>query len=109
VVSIGKPVLLRERRESFDTAVSVHYLTQIKSDSVPTTIHHVYSVDGKEIVSVPLAIKGSPWTTWSHKTVWPGAWKVEVKDEGGKVIQSKLFTVSASMETPDPMPSVEGQ
>jgi hypothetical protein len=95
--------------ESFDSAVSVHYLTRVKSDSVPTTIHHVYSVDGKEIVAVPLSVKGSPWTTWSHKTVWPGSWKVEVKDDGGKVIESKMFTVSDAMDSSETTPAVEEQ
>ena len=85
---------------SFDPSVEVHYLTRVKAETVPTTINHVYSVDGKEVASVPLAVKGSPWTTWSRKSVWPGAWKVELKDESGVVIESKEFSVSKEMMAP---------
>jgi hypothetical protein len=95
---------------SFDTSVEVHYLTRVKAESVPTTVNHVYSVDGKEVASVPLSIKGSPWTTWSRKSVWPGSWKVELKDEAGVVIESKEFTVSKDMVSPaapvEPVPTV---
>ncbi|MBK8870065.1 MAG: DUF2914 domain-containing protein [Elusimicrobia bacterium] len=86
---------------SFDPSVEVHYLTRVKSETVPTTINHVYSVDGSEVASVPLAVKGSPWTTWSRKTVWPGEWKVELKDESGAVIETKNFSVSKDM-APEP-------
>lgn len=85
---------------SFDTSVEVHYLTRVKAETVPTTINHVYSVDGKEVASVSLAIKGSPWTTWSRKSVWPGAWKVELKDEAGNIIETKEFTVAKEMMAP---------
>jgi hypothetical protein len=82
---------------TFDASQEVHYLTRVKAEMVPTTINHVYSVDGKEVASVSLAVKGSPWTTWSRKTVWPGSWKVELKDESGVVIESKEFTVTKEM------------
>lgn len=82
---------------SFDPSVEVHYLTRVKAAMVPATVNHVYSVDGKEVASVSLAVKGSPWTTWSRKTVWPGAWKVELKDESGVVIESKEFSVDSAM------------
>lgn len=84
----------------FDPSVEVHCLTRVKAAIVPTTINHVYSVNGKEVASVSLAVKGSPWTTWSRKTVWPGAWKVELKDESGVVIESKEFTVTKDTMSP---------
>jgi hypothetical protein len=79
---------------SFDSSAPVYFLTRVKSETAPTTISHVYSVDGKEVASVSLNVKGSPWTTWSQKTVWPGEWKVELKDESGAVIETKTFSVS---------------
>jgi hypothetical protein len=85
---------------SFNASSEVYYLTRIKAETVPTTVNHVYSVDGREVASVSLAVKGSPWTTWSRKTVWAGAWKVELKDESGVVIESKEFTVSNDMLSP---------
>jgi hypothetical protein len=86
---------------SFDSSAPVYFLTRVKSETVPTTINHVYSVDGTEVASVSLNVKGSPWTTWSQKTVWPGEWKVELKDESGVVIETKTFSVSKDM-APEP-------
>jgi hypothetical protein len=95
---------------SFDASVTnVYFLTRVKASAVPTTVNHVYSVDGKETVSVPLSVKGSPWTTWSYRTIWPGAWKVELKDEAGNVIDSKEFTVSKDMAAPAPMETAPAQ
>ena len=42
------------------------------------------------------AIGGSPWRTWSNKTVppdWTGEWRVEIRDEDGNVIETVRFTV----------------
>lgn len=71
-------------------------LTKVQTTAAPTTIHHVYSVDGKEINDIALNINGSPWRTWSRKTVWPGAWKVEIKDDAGTVLKAIDFEVSAA-------------
>jgi len=70
-------------------------LTKVQT-TAPTTLHHVYSVDGKEINDIALNVNGSPWRTWSRKTVWPGAWKVEIKDDAGAVLKSIDFEVTAA-------------
>ncbi|MGH7606976.1 MAG: DUF2914 domain-containing protein [Gemmatimonadales bacterium] len=60
------------------------------------TVHHVWFFGDTEVGDVPLAIGGSPWRTWSRKTVpaeATGAWHVEVRDEGGNVLQRIDFTV----------------
>jgi hypothetical protein len=80
---------------AFDTSVSqIYCLTKIQAASTPTAIKHVWSVDGKVAAEVPLSIKGSPWRTYSRKTVWPGAWKVEVQDEAGAVLKVLDFSVT---------------
>ncbi|MBN2200260.1 MAG: DUF2914 domain-containing protein [Candidatus Aminicenantes bacterium] len=43
-----------------------------------------------------LAIGGSPWRTWSRKTIPPdrtGAWKVEIRDGEDNIIATLNFTV----------------
>lgn len=51
---------------------------------------------GPHVSTVPLEIGGSPWRTWSSKTVppeWTGEWTVEVRDAEGAVLASASFTV----------------
>ena len=61
-----------------------------------TTIEHVWRYQGMENV-IPLRIgQGSPWRTWSRKTIpsdWTGQWTFEVRDAGGNVIATTTFTV----------------
>jgi len=63
---------------------------------VETTIHHVWFHGETEVGDVELRVAGSPWRTWSRKTVppdWTGAWHVEVRDAGGTVLKRVDFTV----------------
>lgn len=51
---------------------------------------------GENTFEVPLEIGGSPWRTWSSKTIpaeWSGAWSVSVEDAEGNVLASADFTV----------------
>lgn len=60
-----------------------------------TTIEHVWRHQGHEEV-ISLSIGGSPWRTWSRKTIpsdWTGQWTFEVRDAGGNVIATTTFTV----------------
>lgn len=53
---------------------------------------------GENTFNVPLEIGGSPWRTWSSKTIpsdWTGAWSVAVEDADGNVLASADFTVGA--------------
>src|SRR5262245_43798449 len=44
--------------------------------------------------SVPLNIGGSPWRTWSNKTLWQaGEWKVTITDTSDKVLKEITFQV----------------
>jgi hypothetical protein len=44
--------------------------------------------------AVPLKIGGSPWRTWSSKTLWKaGEWTATVTDSGGAVLTEVTFTV----------------
>ena len=61
-----------------------------------TTIHHVWVHGDTQVGDVELHVAGSPWRTWSRKTVpadWTGAWHVEVRDAAGTVVKRVDFTV----------------
>jgi hypothetical protein len=60
------------------------------------TLHHVWFHGGDQVGDVPLTVGGSPWRTWSRKTIpadAKGAWHVEIKDEAGTVLKRIDFTV----------------
>ena len=60
-----------------------------------TTIQHVW-IHGDLEFPVSLDIDGSPWRTWSTKVIppeWSGAWRVEIRDTDGNVIETLNFTI----------------
>jgi hypothetical protein len=61
------------------------------------SVEHVWRFpDGDIEAVVPLEVGGSPWRTWSRKTIpaeWAGQWIVEVRDAGGTVLASANVTV----------------
>lgn len=63
-----------------------------------TEIHHVYFKGDTQFDDIVLPIGGSPWRTHSRKTLRPdmgmaGAWRVEIRDASGTVLQTLRFTV----------------
>lgn len=83
-----------------------------ESDSFPADVGQVYAwvqvlngagqaiqvvwTHGEETFNVPLEIGGSPWRTWSSKTIppeWAGDWTVTVTDSDGNELASRSFTV----------------
>ena len=60
------------------------------------TLHHVWFHGGDQVGDVPLTIGGSPWRSWSRKSIpvdAKGAWHVEIRDEAGNVLKRVDFTV----------------
>ena len=60
------------------------------------TLHHVWFHGDDQVGDVSLAINGSPWRTWSRKTIpadAKGAWHVEIRDAAGTVLKRIDFTV----------------
>ena len=60
------------------------------------TLSHVWFFGDTEVGTVPLTIGGSPWRTWSRKTIpaeATGAWHVEIRDAAGAVLKRIDFTV----------------
>ena len=59
-------------------------------------LHHVWFHGADQVGDVSLTIGGSPWRTWSRKTIpadAKGAWHVEIRDEAGTVLKKIDFTV----------------
>jgi hypothetical protein len=62
-----------------------------------TTIQHVW-IHGENEYPVSLNVGGSPWRTWSTKSIppeWAGEWRVEVRDGAGTVLATARFTVGS--------------
>jgi hypothetical protein len=63
---------------------------------VDTELHHVWFHGDQQVGDMELRVGGSPWRTWSRKTVvpeWTGPWRVEVRDASGTVLATVSFTV----------------
>ncbi|MEK7287132.1 MAG: DUF2914 domain-containing protein [Elusimicrobiota bacterium] len=71
--------------------------SKVFSRTVPIKLIHVWYYKGKETGRTVLDIKSSKWRGWSRKTIRPeqtGAWKVELCDVMGTVLQSVAFNVA---------------
>lgn len=75
---------------------SLFLWTRVTGGEPGTVLHHVWFRGDEEVADVELNVGGSPWRTWSKKTIpaeWTGAWRVEVRDGMGNVLQTVPFTV----------------
>jgi hypothetical protein len=71
--------------------------TQIVTSAGETTITHRWLHEDENAGDVSLAVKSSPWRTWSRKTVSePGHWKFQVLNAEGAVLKEAAFTVTAA-------------
>ena len=78
------------------TVGQVFCWTKISGASAGTAVHHVWFHGDTQVGDVELTLGGSPWRTWSRKTIpadATGAWHVEVRDAGGNVLRRVDFTV----------------
>ena len=74
----------------------VYCWTLVAGAEGEVAIHHVWFHGDQEMADTELRIGGSPWRTWSSKAIvpeWTGAWRVEVRDSAGNVIETIRFTV----------------
>jgi len=78
----------------FEASVGrVYCWTKVLAETTPTAIKHVWYVDEQKVFEITLDIKYPSTRTWSLKTIKPGAWRVDITDEGGTVLSSVSFTV----------------
>ena len=81
---------------AFPDSVGTIVLWMRVTDASGQTLHHVWFHGGDQVSDVSLIVGGSPWRTWSRKTIpadAKGAWHVEIRDEAGTVIKRIDFTV----------------
>ena len=98
-MALGSGVESRElvgEATEFDVSVGrVYCWTKIVSESVPTTVKHVWYVEGQKAADVTLDVKYPSTRTWSSKAIGAGKWRVEVVSETGEVLGSTDFMVNA--------------
>ncbi len=78
----------------FETQERLYCYSVILGAASPDTITHVWIFGEDEKARVRLPIKSASWRTWSSKkmmTSWSGAWRVEIEDDGGRVIAVREF------------------
>ena len=66
---------------------------EIKGGEGEFVVSHVWFRDDKQVRKQSVRARGRKWVTWSFHKVTPGAWRVEVQDSSGVVLQSGEFTV----------------
>ena len=74
----------------------VYCFSKVVGVTEATSVFHVYYHNDVEMSKIELNIKGTPWRTWSYKTImanWIGDWKVEVVDADGKVLKTARFKI----------------
>ena len=85
---------------SFPASVGkIFCFTKITGALSPTRVTHVWSFDGTERARVELAVNSPSWRTYSSKNIESlevGAWRVEVVDGAGNVLQTLNFEVTPS-------------
>ena len=70
--------------------------TRVTGAAAESVIHHVWLHGDQEVADSELRVGGSPWRTWSRKTIpadWTGAWHVEVRDAAGSVLKRIDFSI----------------
>lgn len=98
-IAVGKSIAagaVVDTASSFDAAVgTVAGWTRVSGMTAGSKITHVW-IHGVDSSKVELNIGGSPWRTYSRKTMGEGStgdWKLEVRDASGAVIASKSFKI----------------
>ena len=101
--AISKDVIDRtpvEAGSSFSVSLGKLFcFTKINGALNPTHVTHVWSFDGTERARVELEVNSPSWRTYSSKIIENhevGAWRVEVVDSAGNVLQTLNFEVTPS-------------
>jgi hypothetical protein len=78
----------------FEASVGkVYCWSKVATETVPTTIKHVWYQGEQKVFEKDLDIKYPSTRTWTVKTIQAGSWRVDITDEAGKVLDSVSFTV----------------
>lgn len=83
------------------TTEKVYCFTRLVGVTEPTTVSHVWYFNDEEMARIELAVSGSPWRTWSAKTmqrIWAGKWRVEIISAEGNLLAKKEFELTSVVE-----------
>jgi len=72
----------------------VYCFTKVVGARDTTSIRHVWYRGGQKVAERRLAVRSSPWRTWSSKEMkeeWRGEWTVEVVASDGRSLASRKF------------------
>ena len=86
---------LKGKGETFDPGRQVVFWTRVLGGSQGDRVQHVWIHEGKEVISVGLAVGSSHWRTYSRKTLHAGSagnWAVEARTSTGEVLARAEFT-----------------
>ncbi|MBU8922564.1 MAG: DUF2914 domain-containing protein [Bacteroidales bacterium] len=78
----------------FESQERLYCYSRISGAAPPDTITHVWIFGEEEKARVRLPVKSASWRTWSSKRMmasWSGAWRVEIEDNGGRVLAVREF------------------
>jgi hypothetical protein len=80
---------------TFPRGARVVFATRVVGGRAGERIRHVWLRDGRIEQSIRLRLGGTSWRTHSTKTLGRGgAWAVEARDAGGRVLQRMEFRVA---------------
>ena len=82
---------------SFPADVGRVYCWTLLTGAEDVTVQHVW-IYGEMQFPVNLEVGGSPWRTWSSKSIppeWSGEWRVEIRDGDGNLLDTRAFTVGS--------------
>ena len=97
---IAKTVVDRAPQDTASTFATdvgqVACWTMVRGAAAGATVHHVWFHGDTQVGDVTLTVGGSPWRTWSRKSIpadATGAWHVEIRDASGSVLRRIDFTI----------------
>jgi len=102
-LSVGEMVFCAAIKDKAPEAVAdtfpsdiygVYCFTRIVGARDTTSIRHVWYRGAEKVGERRLAVRSSPWRTWSSKEMreeWRGEWTVEVVASDGRPLASKKF------------------
>jgi len=75
-----------------------HIWMNVRSQSLPHVLKHIYYHEGRKYAEIPLVIKYPHMRTWSNVTLQSptrvGSWRVEIVTEDGHLLDQVMFRVT---------------
>ena len=75
----------------------VYVWNAIEARRIPSSIRHIYYLNGRKIGDVTLDVRAPYWRTWSYKNItddrYRGEWRVDIASADAKVLRRLYFTV----------------